>query len=567
MNCERAAYLFSIWIALGAAACTGQIGDSPSVPGGGGSSANPTGGNPTGGTGMTTTGGTPTTTGDPGHPTACQMGASLASARIALITDEQYVNVVRDVFGVTFDGDVTTAKSASGEYAWNAADITMVAPGTAQAYLRAASQVATKLKPCGAAAVDAACMESFLRSKLPAAWRRPATDAEIMGLMTIFAGGMPDGAPRAIELTMQAALASPAFLYRSEIGTDAASATGHVSLTPFELASSLSFALTNSAPDTELRAKAADGSIATDAVLALQVDRLMQLPATQANLRKKVSYYLNFEKVPILTKDTAVFPEFTPSLQASIYQSSQKLLDDVLWSGKFGDLFTSTKIYANADISRVYGLPAVPGATLSAVDGAAAGFSAGLLTHPALLLSSNKHAGTDDIVHRGLFVYENLVCGVSVGAPPANADAVFATLTGTEREKALKRDALSCGACHTSFDPFGLVTENFDPIGRHRTVDPMTNGPIDTSATIQRIGADLDGPVSGAGDVASKLGSGRRAADCAAVQIAKFTLDHNPEVENSCQMQAVKDGFAKTGSFPDLFKAILTSSAFRTRDL
>jgi hypothetical protein len=564
MNCQRAARLFSIAALLGAVACTGQIGDSPSGPGTGGPPSGTTG--TTGGPG-TTTGGAGTTTGGQPPSDTCKAGASFAPARIALITDEQYVNVVRDVFGVAFVGDVTTAKSASGEYAFNAADIAMVAPGTAQAYLRAASQVATKVKPCGAAAVDATCMESFLRSKLPAAWRRPATDAEISGLMTIFNGGLVDGAPRAVELAMQAALAAPAFLYRSEIGIDASSATGHVSLTPYELASALSFALTNSSPDTELRAKAADGSLATDAVLTAEIDRLMQLPATLANLKKKVSYYLNFEKVPILTKDTALFPDFTPSLQSSLYQSSQKLLDDVLWTGHFADLFSSTRIYANADIARVYGLPSVTGTSLAPVDGAAAGFSAGLLTHPALLLSSNKHAGTDDIVHRGLWIYENLVCGVSIGAPPANADAVFATLTGTEREKALKRDALSCGGCHASFDPFGLVTENFDPIGRHRAMDPDKGGPVDTSATITRIGADLDGPVSGANDVASKLANGRRAADCAAVQLAKFTLDHNPEVENSCQMQAVKDGFATTGSFPDLFKAILTSSAFRTRDL
>ena len=44
-------------------------------------------------------------------------------------------------------------------------------------------------------------------------------------------------------------------------------------------------------------------------------------------------------------------------------------------------------------------------------------------------------------------------------------------------------------------------------------------------------------------------------------------LDHNPDVENSCQIQQVKDDFAKTGSFPDLFRAILTSPAFLTRDL
>ncbi len=548
MNENWAASCISILTLLAAIACTGQIGADPSQTDG------PTDPNPSGG---------PTNSGGD----LCKPGASFASARISLITDEQYVNVVRDVFGIAFEGDVTTPKSTSGEYSFNAQEIATVGTGAAQGYLRAADQVASKVKPCGTAVVTASCMEAFLRSKLPLAWRRPVTDAEITGLMAVFDGGLADGTARAVQLMMQAALGSPAFLYRSEVGKNAATTSGNVALTPHELASALSFALINSSPDAELRARADDGTITTLSVLVSQVDRVMKSPAARENLRKKVSYYLNFEKVPLVTKDTGAFKEFTTSLRASVYQSSQKLLDDVLWSGHFSDLFASSRIYANSEMASVYGLSAVTGTGLSPIDGAPAGYTAGLLTHPALLLSSNKHAGTDDIVHRGLWVYENLICGVSIGAPPANADAVFATLTGTEREKALQRDALSCGACHASFDPFGLVTENFDPIGRHRSMDPETGGAIDTTATIVRVGADLDGPVKDVNELAAKLAQARRVSDCAVVHLAKFTLDHNPDVENSCQIRQVKDDFAKRGSFPDLFKAILTSPAFLTRDL
>jgi Protein of unknown function (DUF1592)/Protein of unknown function (DUF1588)/Protein of unknown function (DUF1595)/Protein of unknown function (DUF1587) len=573
MMSHRATSCFSIPALLVVAACTGQIGERHGVAGAG--NPNDTSGTGSSGTGSSGTGssgtgnpGNPTGgPGDPGMPDACKPNASFASARVSLISDEQYVNVVRDVFGIAFEGDVTAPKSTSGEYGFNAQEVATVGSTTAQAYLRAADQIAAKIQPCGAAAVTAACMEPYLRNKLPLAWRRPVTDAEIGGLMTVFNAGWTDGAARAVQLTMEAALGSPAFLYRTEVGKNAATATGNVALTSHELASAVSFALTNSSPDGELRARADDGTLATASVLEAEVDRVMALPAARDNLKKKISYYLNFEKVPLITKDVGLFKEFTPSLRASVYQSAEKLLDDVLWSGRFADLFASTRVYANAEMAGVYGLPTVSGTALGAVDGVAAGYTAGLLTHPALLLSSNKHAGTDDIVHRGLWVYENLVCGVSIGAPPANADAVFATFTGTEREKALKRDALSCGACHASFDPFGLVTENFDPIGRHRAIDPETQGPVDTSATVVRIGADLDGPVRDVNDVAARLAMGRRASDCAVVHLAKFTLDHNPDVENSCLIQKVKDDFAKSGSFPALFKAILTSPAFLTRDL
>jgi hypothetical protein len=56
-------------------------------------------------------------------------------------------------------------------------------------------------------------------------------------------------------------------------------------------------------------------------------------------------------------------------------------------------------------------------------------------------------------------------------------------------------------------------------------------------------------------------------ADCAAQNLAKYTLKHNPGQENSCAFQQIKDDFVKKGSVVGLFKSILTSPAFVTRDL
>jgi hypothetical protein len=565
MKTQFGASCLTILTALGLAACSGQIGDD-TVGGAPGEGPSTVVTDPKTGMPVTLQPGEMLVNGK-----VCKSAASFSSARMMVITDEQYVNIVRDVFGYTFMGDVTGGKDMSGEYKFNAAELAQVSTASAEAYMRAADQVASNIKPCGASTVNATCMKDYLTQKLPLAWRRPVTSAEIDGLMTIFNGGVQDSTARAVQLTMEAALGSEAFLYRHEVGNYMAGMTGTVTLTGPELAAAVGIALTNSAPDAELAAKGQDGSITQLTVLTSEVDRLMATPAARANLKRKVSYYLNFEKIPIITKDQMAYKEFSPALQATLYQSSQKFLDDILWTGKFSDLFTNTSIYADATIASVYKLPNVTGTQLVKVDGKAAGYSAGILTHPGLLASSNIHAGTDDIVHRGLWVYNNLVCGISIGVPPANADSVFATLMGTPRQKALARDKLSCGACHGSFDPFGLVTESFDPIGRFRTVDPdpaAMGGAIETSATINVTDADdINGPVANVNELGTKLASGRRATDCATVYLSKFMLDHNPDVENSCMIEQVKDNFSKTGSFTDLFKALLTSPAFLTRDL
>jgi Protein of unknown function (DUF1592)/Protein of unknown function (DUF1588)/Protein of unknown function (DUF1595) len=508
--------------------------------------------------------------------TQCTPGASLAPARLMLITDNQYRNIMRDAFGVTFplDMNVTSPPGTSGNYTFN--ENGQVQATTLQAYGRAADEVAkllTSFSTCAAGAVDATCMEKFLRDKLPLAWRRPVTDVEISGLIAIFNSGAPDGKPRQIQLTLEAALLHPALLYRSEIGTNAATTVGKVALTPYELASAVSFALLGSVPDPDLWAKAADGTLTDAKVLSDQVARLVALPAARANLKSKVSYFLDFEALSYVQKDATEFPPFA-ALRPTLYQSSQKFLEDILWQGHFADLFTSRRIYANEAMAKEYGLPPVVGMELQPVTTTGDQYNGGVLTQPALLAASNRNASGDDVIHRGLWVYYNLLCAPTLPAPPANATTVAETMTGSTRQIAISRGT-TCGlGCHGRFDAFGLATLGYDGIGRFRTTDPTSTPPggaLDTSASVAagvlEGHADMPAMLGGVADVAKEFASGRQVSDCAAVNLATYIIEHNPDDgKGTCELQAIKDRFKTSGSFTDLFSAIITSSAFLTRD-
>jgi hypothetical protein len=308
-------------------------------------------------------------------------------------------------------------------------------------------------------------------------------------------------------------------------------------------------------------------------VLLAQVNRLVALPTVRANLMKKVSYYLDFEALPFIQKDHTEFEPFS-ALQGTLYQSSQKFLEDVMWRGKFADLFTSRRIYTNEAMAKAYGLPPVTGTDLQAVTTTGEQYDGGVLTQPALLAASNRNASGDDVIHRGLWVYYNLLCAPALPPPPENAASVAASITGSTREQAMKRDT-TCGAgCHARFDPFGLATLGYDGIGRYRTTDPTTTpagGPVDATASVLPgvLTGHPDMPVTlqGVGDVARLFAQGRQISDCAAVSLATYTLEHNPDGQASCDLQSVKDRFQQTGSFVDLFSAVITSPAFLTRDL
>jgi len=561
---------FLVLVLSGLAACEGNIGGNPMSVGVGGSNA----GSGTGGSSGsgTTTGGS---TGGSGNAGLCVQGASFAPARLVLISDDQYRNIVHDAFGVTFPTtvDLTTAPNTSGAFSYN--ETSEVETTTVQAYQRAADQVAalmTSIPPCTAGAVDAGCMEQYLRKTLPRAWRRSLTDAEVSGLIDIFNSAAMDGQARQVQITMEAALLHPAFLYRSEIGADAATATGKVPLTAYELASAVSFAILDSSPDVELFAKAQDGTLSDPQLLTAQVKRLLTLPLVRANLMKKVSYYLSFETLPYATKDPMAYPGFA-ALQGTLYQSSQMFLNDILWDGRFADLFTSRRIYANEAMASAYNLPLVKGTQLQAVTAPGDAYGAGLLSQPALLAATTKNAAGDDVIHRGLWVYYNLLCAPVLPPPPPNAASVAAMIMGSTREQAHIRDTTCGAACHGRFDPFGLVTLSYDGIGRFRTTDPTSTppgGPLDVTATVPAGvlgGSDMAISLGGVNDLARAFAEGRQISDCAAQNLAAYMLAHSPDAEDSCELQTVKNAFQKSGSFSELFSAILTSPAFLTRDL
>jgi hypothetical protein len=367
---------------------------------------------------------------------------------------------------------------------------------------------------------------------------------------------------------IEAALQSPSFIYRTELGAPKAGGpTGQVALTPHEIATMVAMSLTNSVPDDSLWQKADTGALADPAVLSAEVDRLLDLPETKANLSQLASFWLGVEKLRRAEKDGTKFPEFTPELKATMYKSAQLFVQDILATGTVTDLVTSKKMYVNDAMAMVFGIPGVTGADLKAVDVTLPERSNGILTQPGVLAGYARPTRGDPI-HRGLFSFYALACGGSIPAPPASALEVAKTFPpdATERElSGLRANNPICNACHSRFDPLGLITERYDPIGRYHETD--ATGPINQSSTLVSLGPDMDGPVDGIPSFVSKLVQGRRLADCAAQNLAVFTLGRDVRSDTSCAFQGVKDALAQSGKFRDFYKALVTSPAFILRDV
>ena len=112
------------------------------------------------------------------------------------------------------------------------------------------------------------------------------------------------------------------------------------------------------------------------------------------------------------------------------------------------------------------------------------GDRAGLLGH-ASFLSLHAHAVSSSATLRGKAVRSILLCQ-HIPVAPVDVDTSIPEASGntlTLRDRVAEHlENPSCAACHELLDPIGLGLENFDGMGRYRTLD---NGAmIDPAGTL-----------------------------------------------------------------------------------
>jgi hypothetical protein len=103
----------------------------------------------------------------------------------------------------------------------------------------------------------------------------------------------------------------------------------------------------------------------------------------------------------------------------------------------------------------------------------------GLLTQ-ASVLSLTSDGTRHRPVHRGVWVLDAII-GKPAPPPPANVPAL--STPAPDQRKTTVREKLeahradpNCNACHTKIDPLGIAFDNYDAIGRWRTVETIKDG-------------------------------------------------------------------------------------------
>src|SRR5262249_41300227 len=159
----------------------------------------------------------------------------------------------------------------------------------------------------------------------------PLADAEVTALLAVYTEGKKQDFNTGISLMIQALLQSPSFLFRTELGTPGQDPT---TLTPYEVATQLSYTFTDSTPDQPLLDAAKDGSLGKPGGIATQVDRLLGQDAVKDNITRVVVDWFNVQQLYAKTKDTTLLAALganqdQKTVQDDLYTSAQSFVDDV----------------------------------------------------------------------------------------------------------------------------------------------------------------------------------------------------------------------------------------------
>jgi Protein of unknown function (DUF1592)/Protein of unknown function (DUF1588)/Protein of unknown function (DUF1595)/Protein of unknown function (DUF1585) len=573
--------------AWGALACTAAIdpppNGSPNADHAGSGAASGEG--VVGATGGGDGGGAMTGSGGSSGAATCDAPGFVPQQRLVRLTLGQLRNSVRSLLGATvadqlsktFEiGDASTrtfpplASPLEGTFVTEDVWGKVEAIGSAVSqYVRDTYATATG---CQVADTTDTCALKFLTSFAEKAFRRPLTSADSDSVTQVYTESKSFGAaaPEALQQAVWAVMSSPQFIYRVELGSAAAVQSATVGLTPYEMATQLAFFLTDAPPDAMLLQAASQGRLASPADIGGQVDRLLGDASVRDNLQQAVFTYFGVGNLDAVIIDQAKVPEFTLGMKSAMYRETQDFLKATLWGGKVDDLLTSRHTVVNPDLAKLYGVPFPTGAaatpdTFVPVDLPES--RTGLLTQ-AGFLSSRARPDKDSVVGRGLFITATVLCATNPAFPDelkAQIDAVVASITDkSEREKSMVRQTTPpCSACHSNFDPYGLVLEHYDLIGRYRDVDEQGRA-IDASATLPKdVGG---GTVSGVVELARRLTDNGAFGVCMTRNLLKYALADGDVGRDDCAVQKLAATVrAGDRSFSSLLREIAVSDTMTRR--
>jgi len=500
---------------------------------------------------------------------------------IRRLTRFEYNNTVRDLLGDTSNpADVLPPEEEVAGFNNQAAALTS-SDLLIEQYMKVAENVSARaagnidalLAGCDPA-LDGndTCALSFIEDFGRRAFRRPLSQTEVERLKSVFdwavnepdLGRFEDG----IQVVIEAALQSPSFLYRAELGAETPIEGDVVPFTSWEMATKLSYMLWNSMPDDVLFAAAEADELRTPEQISAQATRMLEDDKARDLIRNFHTQWLLLTHLDSVTKDTGVYPAYDDSLRPLWKEEIQTFVEHVILEGdgSLRSLLTADYSFMNEELASFYGedvLDSVTGPEFRQVQldpVRRAGFlsSAGLM-------ATHANANQSSPVFRGKFVREQLMCN-TLPLPPNDLVIEPPELDPNKTTKEQFEEIganPACAGCHTLMNPIGFIFEHYDGVGQWR--DQQNGKSVDATGEVIQTD-DIDGVYDGAVELADALAGSTQVQECVASQWFRFAYNRTVTQEDSCSVDQLNDVFrASNFNVKALLVALTQTNAFLYR--
>ncbi len=433
------------------------------------------------------------------------------------LTASEYSNAVKHLTGQPLLAtEVPPSDGAGGEGFDTVGDALFTSPIHLEAYLSVADRVidaaiakqlggnspdGTKLIPTLPKSIDGSsslddhqAARETLRKFARRAWRRPVGDDEVQRLMQLYERVAATGTPftSAIGQPLKAIMVSPHFLFVVE---SEPVESGVQRITPHQLATRLSLLIWSSIPDEALLEKADSGQLYEDDVLRSEIKRMLAAPKARGLGENFGLQWLGLRNFGEVKPDSKLFPEFNSELASDMREEAVAMVTAIFRDdAPLTDLIAARYAFVNGRLASHYGIELPSDAPWQRVD-LPDGKRGGVITMASVLTSASYPRRTSPVL-RGRWLLDELL-GARVPPPPPNipaleesGEATATTLTMRQRLE-VHRQNPDCASCHDRMDPLGFGLENFDAIGRWRSLDHDL--PIDATGKLPS-GETFDGP-------------------------------------------------------------------------
>ncbi|MCC2521544.1 PKD domain-containing protein [Vibrio coralliilyticus] len=269
-----------------------------------------------------------------------------------------------------------------------------------------------------------------------------------------------------VEKQLATLLVSPHFLYRREAGL--ANTDGRYHLTAHELATLVSYTLVGSIPDVELWSKANDGSLQQASVLQQQIDRLLNQPQAYEQFAQFMMQTMEFDEDRVAIERDGLSVEVGEAMLEEFKIYIRETVFGVEL-GRFSDLMAHDKTYVNQQLANHYGFSGAFNTSFSeTVIPQERG--KGLLSLGAIAVAYSTEAKTR-LIPRGRMVQHSLLGWDQALASGVAPDYIEDdTSTKDYWTKATGPDT-ECWVCHQKMNDIGFAYDVLDKTGRYRAYE------------------------------------------------------------------------------------------------